>query len=48
MVAVAMAVAAAEALTGPLAWEPPHAADAALKRQKTKKESKSSESLSSG
>ena len=28
---------AAVALTGPLAWEPPYAVGAALKRQKTKK-----------
>ena len=28
---------AAVALIGPLAWEPPYAAGAALKRQKTKK-----------
>ena len=28
---------AATALTGPLAWEPPHAVGVALKRQKTKK-----------
>ena len=31
---------AATAPTGPLAWEPPYAVDAALKRQKTKKEKK--------
>ena len=29
---------AAVAPTGPLAWEPPYATDAALKRQKKKKE----------
>ena len=31
---------AAVALIGPLAWEPPYAASAALKRQKTKKKKK--------
>ena len=31
---------AAVALTQPLAWEPPNAMDAALKRQKTKKNQK--------
>ena len=31
---------AAVALIGPLAWEPPYAAGAALKRQKTKKKKK--------
>ena len=31
---------AATALTGPLAWEPPYAEGAALKRQKTKKKEK--------
>ena len=35
-----VAVAVATALIGPLAWEPPHAADAALKRQKTKNKEK--------
>ena len=33
---------AAIALIQPLAWEPPHAASAALKRKKRKKESKES------
>ena len=36
-VAVAVARAAAVALIGPLAWEPPYAAGAALKSQKKKK-----------
>ena len=31
---------AAVAVIGPLAWEPPYAAGAALKRQKTKKKKK--------
>ena len=31
---------AATAPVGPLAWEPPHATDAALKRQKKKKKKK--------
>ena len=31
---------AATALIGPLAWEPPYAADVALKGQKTKKKKK--------
>ena len=31
---------AATALIGPLAWEPPHAADAALKRGKKKRQKK--------
>ena len=34
---------AATALIGPLAWEPPHAAGAALKRQKTKDKKKKME-----